>query len=381
MVSKQINPKLIHALTDQPLTSIPATPSFKHLRGTYVKSIVDQLKKIETPQPKNEMMMTCTQCGRSGNYDIGVVAVEISAQRTKKSQQLTGYFRCKHCNAGGPWETSTHLYMLMMAAILAPEKNLPVHIGVIQLSDGYKPPYATDGEEHYLQLITTSPTDSLLWNKLGNLYLTGSRPELAMAAFEKSVALDPNQVESHLSIANLLMQIRHYKEVIHHLHQMMLAADSYPHLETTRLRELLAHGICTSFIASAESKNKYNPLPTDEQLAARGRSTVHLQLNKLPRYLSLSSENISTFYPLADAFIGKQLKTTKKQTTAPQKRTKSQQVEAFIDAQQDFFTKAQIQEACPDVSIATITKVVRELRKAGVIEMVGSGAEIRWYKR
>lgn len=99
------------------------------------------------------------------------------------------------------------------------------------ISDGYTPLYATDGEEHYLQLIATNPTDNLLWNKLGNLYLTGSRPELAMAAFEKSIALDPNQVKSHLSIANLLMQPKDYKYINDHLHKMLLAAEHYPYLD------------------------------------------------------------------------------------------------------------------------------------------------------
>ncbi|WP_332651502.1 tetratricopeptide repeat protein [Lysinibacillus sp. 54212] len=383
MSGKQINPKLIHALTNQPLTNIPTSPTFKHLGGIYVKSIVDQLKKIETPQPKNEMMMKCGKCGHSGKYDIGIVAISVSVNGKKQSQQLTGYFRCKHCNAGGPWKDSPELLMFTMSALMAPQRNLPVHFGEIQLSDGYEPPYATDGEEHYLKLIAATPMNGLLWNKLGNLYLTGSRPELAMAAFEKSIEVDPNQVESHLSIANLLMQLRNYKQAIHHLHQMMIAAEAYPHLEATRLRELLAHGICTSFIAATESKNKYEALPTQTKLIEAG-STANLQSDKLPRYLTLSSEDISTFYPLAEAFMGarvRKLDRKSKKKKTQQKRTKSQQVEAFIYEQQGFFKKGDIQQACPDISLATITKVIRELRKAGVIEMTGTGTDIQWYKK
>ena len=364
MVGKQINPKLIQALTNQLLTDIPSSPTFKHLGGTYVKSIVDHIKKIETPQPKNEMMMKCKQCGHSGKYDVGIVSISFANEEQKKpTQQLSGYFRCKHCNTGGQWEESLELSMLGISAMLAPQNQLPVHFGEIQLSDGYAPPYATDGEEHLLQLIADSPTNGLLWNKLGNLYLTGSRPELAIIAFEKSIELDPHQVESHISIANLLMQLRNYKQAIHHLHQMMIAAEAYPHLEATRLRELLAHGICTSFIAATESRNKYEALPTKQQLIAAG-STVDLESDKLPRWLALSSEDITTFYPLAEAFMGERAielyQITKKKKTQ-QKVSKSQQVQAFIHTQQGFFTKADIQNACPDVSTATISKVVNEL--------------------
>lgn len=381
MVSKQINPKLIQALTNEPLANIPTSPTFKHLKGTYVKSIIDQIKKIETPQPRNDMMMKCKQCGHSGKYDVGILCISISNDQDQKPQrQLTGYFRCKHCNSAGPWEDSTELLLLGMSALMAPEADLPVHYGQIQLSDGYVPLYATDGEEHMLNLIAASPTNSLLWNKLGNLYFTGSRPELAMAAFEKSIELDPYQVESHLSIANILMQLKNYKQVIHHLHQMMIAAENYPHLEAKNFRELLSHGICTSFIAATKSKNKYEALPSQQQLIAAG-STVNLQSDKLPRWLSLSSEDITTFYPLAEAFMGKralELKgSTKKAKPQQKKMSKSDQVLAFIE-QQSFFTKADIQNAYPDISASTINRVVTDLRKKDVIQMVQTGL---WMKK
>ncbi|AWE08573.1 hypothetical protein DCE79_14875 [Lysinibacillus sp. 2017] len=383
MAGKQINPKLIQALTNKTSNDIPTSPTFKHLGGTYVKSIVDQIKKIGTPYEKNEMMMTCKHCGQSGKYNIGILAIDISDKGQNNSQQLTGYFRCKHCNTGGQWEDSSELYFLGISALLAPDEDLPVHFGEIQLFDGTSPKYATDGEEHLLRLISTSPKSGFLWNKLGNLYLTGSRPELAMAAFEKSIELDPNQIESHLSIANLLMSIRDYQQAIHHLHHMMIAAHTYTCVEATYLRELLSHGICTSFIAATESKNKYPALPTQQQLIAAG-STIDLESEGLPAWLELSSEDITSFYSLAELFMGEralELKETIQEKKPQQKSTKSQQVQAFIDAQQSLFTKADIQNACPNVSAATITRVVNELRKNDVIEMVGHGRNTQWRKR
>lgn len=379
MSSKQINPKLIQALTNEPLEQIPKFPTFKHLGGVYVKSIVDNIKKIKPQYPINEMTMRCGQCGKTGKYNVGIIAVSLE---NPKAKQLMGYFRCKHCNAGGPWEESSEIYLLLTSALLAPEIDLPVHFGELGLADGFRPPYATDGEEHYLQLINEDPKNGLLWNKLGNLYLSAGRPELAMVAFEKSIALDPKQFESHMSIANLLSKIKDYKNANFHYHQMMISAYQYPYLKPDHLRELLSRGICNSFIVATESKNKFNPLPSQEQLIATG-ITANFQADHLPQYLELSSEEISSFYPLAEAFMGS---STQELNRRPRKKsvsrtgTKAQQVEAFITAQKESFTKADIQQACPNVSMATITKVVRELRKAGVIKMTGTGINIRWFK-
>lgn len=303
MAGKQINPKLIQALTNQEFSTIPSSPTFKHLGGRYVKSVVDHLRKIIPHFDKNEVMMTCESCNQSGKYNIGMMMIDVS-EEDKPKQQYSGYFRCKHCNAAGDWEESVELYLRSVTAILTPEENSLVHFGQMQLFDGTTPKYATDGEEHLLQLISASPDNALLWNKLGNLYLAGARPELAMVAFEKSIAIDPNQMESHLSIGKILLQIEDYQHAIQHFHQMMLATEQYQHLDPHPLRELVAHGICESFIASTESKNRYSPIPTKEQIMEANRD-INLETPELLEGITLSFEDITTFYPLAEAFMGK----------------------------------------------------------------------------
>lgn len=382
MAGKQINPKLIQALTNKSITDIPKSPTFKHLGGTYVKSVVDQIKKFDTPYDKNEVTLTCKQCDRSGKYNIGLMSIDIYNEEKFNFQQFSGYFRCKYCNTAGQWEDSAEIYLLGISALMAPDEQLPVFFGEMRLFDGTTPKYATDGEEHLLNLISASPKSGLLWNKLGNIYIAGSRPELAMAAFEKSIEFDPNQVESHLSIANLLMPIKNYEHATQHLHQMMMAAHTYEHLDATRLREFLAQGISTSFIAATESKNKYSALPTQQQPIVAG-NPIDLQSNELPDSLDLSSEDFTSFFPLAELFMGERKWELQGNTEEekPQKLTKSQQVQNFIHAQQGPFTKADIQNACPNVSASTINRVVNELRKNEVIEMVGLGRSTQWRKK
>lgn len=379
MASKQINPKLIHALTNKPLADIPPSPTFKHLRGIYVRSIVDQMKKIKPMHPKNEMKMTCKVCGRSNQYNIGMLVINMSELKNNKLQQFSGYFRCINCNAGSQWQHSAEIQILTANAILSPYDYLPVQFGEVRLFDGTTPQYATDGEEHLLSLIAASPKNSLLWNKLGNLYLIGSRPELAMAAFEKSIELDPEQFESQFSIAGLLMQIKNYEHAIKHLYHMMISAYTYAHVEKDKLKELLATGIQTSFYIETETKKKYAALPTQQQFADAG-SPIVLESKILPTVIDIYAEGITPFFPLAEQLMGKRLQKgkTPEAKNPQQKMTKSQQVQDFIDAQQNAFTKAEIQQACPEISAATISRVVNELRKNERIEMIGQGRNTQW---
>lgn len=381
MASKQINPKLIQALTSQPLSSLPKSPTFKHLGGTYVKMIVDQLKKIETPQPKSYMKMTCTSCSHRGTYDIGVIAIsEANSDYKKMKQQYTGYFRCENCNAGSEWEKSEELSKIELIAANNPQLGIPIYYGEIQLADGYIPIYATDSEEHLLRLISNSSEPSFLWTKLGNHYLTGSRPELAMAAFEKAISYDSNQVEAHLSIANLLTQVKAYKQAIEHLHQMMLSAANYPYLEAVNLRELLAHGILASFLAADNTKYKYPALPTKEVLLAHGIQ-LDVKADSPSRFAATSPEDVSALYPFAEMFMGtraQELRSKPNKKKNATKITKRQQVQSFIESQSGYFTKKEIQEAYPNISLQTISKVVAELRKAGILEMTGTNIDIKW---
>ena len=108
MAGKQINPKLIQALTNQDISIIPASPTFNHLGGTYAKSVVDNLHKTTEFFDQNEVMMTCQNSNQSGKYNVGLVLVGIS-EENKSEQQYTNYFRCKHCNAAGEWEESVEL--------------------------------------------------------------------------------------------------------------------------------------------------------------------------------------------------------------------------------------------------------------------------------
>ncbi|QBP43156.1 Fic family protein [Paenisporosarcina antarctica] len=64
-----------------------------------------------------------------------------------------------------------------------------------------------------------------------------------------------------------------------------------------------------------------------------------------------------------------------------QKGGKSQRVHVFIEKKLGFFTKSDIRNACPDVSEATINRVLSELKKQQLIESVGLGRNAKWKKK
>lgn len=62
------------------------------------------------------------------------------------------------------------------------------------------------------------------------------------------------------------------------------------------------------------------------------------------------------------------------------KGNKSERVRQFVEHKIGFFTKADIRQACPDVSEATINRVLNELKEAQLIMPDGLGRNAKWKK-
>lgn len=308
MSKKQINPKLISALTGKELDSISPSPVNKDLGGKYVKMIIDRKSKITPIFGKNEIMMKCKRCGQKGKYDVGFISIDIPEKKEdidNTIRQMTGYFRCTHCNAGGEWEDSDEVLMLSIMTLMDPDEFSDLcQIGKMQLYDGTSHQYATDGEEHLLQKIAKDPNDGFIWNRLGNLYQKGGRPELAMAAFEKSIEIDPKQMESHYSIGTLLSEVNDNQHAMHHFHQMMLAAEDYKQMDAENLRELLSFGLHSAFDIFIHSNGKIPLFPTTDDLLSFGKE---LDGETYTLDFEIHPDDLTSFYPIAESFMGKRV--------------------------------------------------------------------------
>lgn len=311
MPSAQINPLLIKHLTNRKETEIPKSPNLSSLPGEYAKLINKQKEKIERFYEENSFMLTCKKCGRKGKYDVGLMVVNTDLEKERENPentiQTTGYFRCKHCNNAGNWEMPKEFLITSITGMLMLESNDMENkctIGKKLLHDGSWHLFSSDAETHLLHQLDRDPNNSFIWMRLGNLYHTGARPELAASAFEHCVAIDPSQTEAHYTLGVLLSQIGEYEKSAYHLKQMLLSADKYHSLGAEDLRDLLANGLNELFFIYQHSNGEIPFLPTKEALEAAGKSgdpSGNMEIDLQPG-------KIESFYPLAEMFMGSQRK-------------------------------------------------------------------------
>ncbi len=120
----------------------------------------------ETPPVEGLVPLICGVCGVAGRYNVGTVVFDPEIARSVDESALeeavgfTGYFRCRKCNAGGPWkmpdQTLAHVISLVTAAIDGAE-DVPLFLGATTTFDGKIIRYATDGEAHLKKLIDGEP--------------------------------------------------------------------------------------------------------------------------------------------------------------------------------------------------------------------------------
>ncbi|UOF91692.1 tetratricopeptide repeat protein [Fodinisporobacter ferrooxydans] len=223
-VAAGFSPSLMLVLTNESQPE-PNPTDIAALPSQYMRKVIRNIDRIRPLTAENFKMLRCNHCGRKGKYDIGMIAFDIDryykdVKRKQKSGvsideyiQTTGYFRCRHCHSAGNWEFPTDFMFVMTTMLLmrtVKMENQGFHFGPLSLFDGSRHRFATDAEEYLLKKIQTQE-DSLHWNKLGNLYNKGGRPELATVAFEQSVRLDPTQAESHFSLGQILDQMGEFE--------------------------------------------------------------------------------------------------------------------------------------------------------------------------
>ncbi|MDQ0194745.1 tetratricopeptide repeat protein [Paenibacillus wynnii] len=319
-----INPLLISTLTGQPLSSIPEKPTASLLPGVLTKLIVKHKKKINPYFEPYKKVLICGHCGSKGHYDLGFIAFNLDhwqkdekdseGQHTQRDildyVQTTGYFRCKQCNRAGNWKLKDPLFGFSFLTRLlagAKEDQSRYGVGQIALYDGSTPKWVTDAEENFLTKLCENGQDGFLWNRLGNLYLKGGRPELAAAAYEKSLQVDPSQVESHYSLGGLLFQVNNLEQSAYHSRMMLIYARHYSKMPILELREILAIGLQNLYDIHTESNQKIAFMPTKEELevlesfkeTAAGAEAPTLSLVDL----EIFPDERKSFYPLAEMYM------------------------------------------------------------------------------
>lgn len=313
-----INPLLISLVTGQELAEIPDSPSARYLPGKYGKTISKIIADIPNHFSENRYKLACTQCGKNAEYDLGQIAFDMEKYSKMKEfneaawsekYQFTGYFRCKHCNAAGPWQmpehTSTTLTIATMAAMLQTTAGLEKDnfiFGRMETSEGLFFPLTTDVEEYYLDMLKQNPSDAWIWNRLGNAYYKGGRPDLAVVAYEESVNNDPGQTESHYSLGRILDEVGITEDAVLHLREMLITARHYERMEPLQLRDLLTAGLHILFDIKEDPKEMMDFLLEGEKDRPQ-----QSQNNKSMHYveLDITFDEFEGLYPLAEIYMNK----------------------------------------------------------------------------
>ncbi|MBP2661466.1 MAG: hypothetical protein H6Q69_4498 [Firmicutes bacterium] len=251
-----INPLLISVATGQAVGTISQRPTAAMLPGKYSKIVYKHIKEVNEEFPENIFRLTCGKCGKSGDYDLGTIVFSTDSTDTgngvEKFQAL-GYFRCKHCNTAGEW--------------------------------------------------VETPDNAYFWNRLGNSYYRGKRPDLAVFAHEQALANDIGQVESHYSIGKILIECGELEKASEHLRQAVAFSYQYKYLKAYDLREIIVGAIEILLTIYKRSSNKINILPKPNEQAM-----AHLTKSQIAATAMLDFEieydRRETLYPLAEVYLG-----------------------------------------------------------------------------
>ena len=261
-----INPQLISLLTGHSLKKLPTKPSYSLLPSTYISAVIKNIIKIPDNFPENILYLQCPHCDQKDKYNVGTIMYNPVKYNNlfheKKEQcgkgqtpqvdwleciQSTAYFRCNNCNGAGSWIFTEEARLSVETGIVLDRfklirfKKLRKYVNG-HLEIGCKkiiPQWNTDIEDFFLNQLKSKPKDAYIWNRLGNSYYNGGRPELAVAAYERSIQHDPEELDSLYSLGMILAWADEPEESMKHLQRVLIAAHRNSQLPALVLRDLL----------------------------------------------------------------------------------------------------------------------------------------------
>ncbi|HWR43852.1 hypothetical protein, partial [Sporomusa sp.] len=306
-----INPFLISIATGQEVNSVPLRPTVATLPGKYPKHIYKYMKEINREFPENIFRLKCKACEKSGDYDLGTLVLATTDKSIVDKFQAVGYFRCKHCNTAGEWELSQHMQTVLagkMAAVavqtmVKDKVNSGVVFGQALIDNEFAPRWGSDAELYFLNKLSNNPQDAYLWNRLGNIYYKGKRPELAACAYEQALFFDLGQVESHFSLGQILLECGEFETAAEHLRQAVAFAHQYNSLSAYDLREIIVGALTVLLDIYNQSGKKIDMLPRPSELAV-ARFTQNEVAATAKLDFEIDTNRRETLYPLAEVYLG-----------------------------------------------------------------------------
>lgn len=267
-------------------------------------SQVTKKQPVATPKDfppfEGKLELRCTACGKKGKYSVGrifidpqrVATPDQEGERLEDSVGFTGYFHCRQCGAGGPWEFTATAKLQLMALVMEASwkpKQARVVFGRAQLFDGTVIRTATEGETHLRQLIEANPGDGFLWSRLGNLYDSADEVDRAFTAYTRAVELNPKDVESHYTLGCYEMDKNHQPaRAAEHFTQVLRHCRTAPPRQPGLAEDIVRDTLDRLFKLHNQSKGAIDFLPMPEPPPAGTREKEPRQV--VVQELDLSRE-------------------------------------------------------------------------------------------
>lgn len=252
---------------------------------------------------------------KKGKYNIGHVTINLDKYKKDSKEEMdehiqtTGYFRCRNCNSAGKWEITNDFRLVQLTAVMSfntPMADGRFSFGENRLFDGSSHKYGSNVEEYLLNKILGLKEDSFLWNRLGNSYFKGDRPDLAVCAYEHSLSLEPMQTESLFSLGMILEDIEP-KVAANFYHRMLISANQYTKMKAEELRDLLSNGLRSLMYLNLNSNGEISvipPISLYEECQIDMLSSPDDEFSFVEG--NIDPDNLASFYPFVEIFMGKQ---------------------------------------------------------------------------
>ena len=176
------------------------------------------------------------------------------------------------------------MYVTALAILaLSGSEDVPLILGCTATFDKRVFRYATDSETHLKGLIDSEPERAFLWVRLGNLYSNAGQEERAETTYERAIELDPEDIEAHAMLGQLLVKTGRYLEAVPHWHAVLKHVRDARQVNKELRRNLLRGAIECLLEAHAESNGQIDLLPTmdpGELEKGRGGEPVVVELRE-----------------------------------------------------------------------------------------------------
>lgn len=187
------------------------------------EALKDPAKMAEVLQNKQlSLPLRCTACKRTYRYHLERVYVGKRAKDVTIGQIV----ECKGCglletheiNDESISSLSLELLRLSMLARLSEEDeppNTPLIGQPLAITAAGKTFHSVSEAYHFLvKEGEREPDNAELHRRLGNILRNGLRPDLAMPHYQEALSLDPKEIDSVYSIADILVDQERYQEAV-----------------------------------------------------------------------------------------------------------------------------------------------------------------------